>query len=189
MNPLRIMFFEEGKSPDVGSRSQMDCTADNQISAKVESATKQYNDKFESTKVINKRVIGKIIIKNIGNEGADVDDRTAGLRKLFQALIDYVQNNDFPRIWENATVTVYDSDDNHFKIKSGKGKNTFMVTAREGVPRIKYIVNNREKQLNENILQTFLNGIKKPCVWLFASVGKSILCKTCRKTNEVDAQN
>lgn len=67
------------------------------------------------------------MVKYCGNEGAEHDERTRSLRKLLQAVIDYIQNN--PRInWHNAEVTVYDIDDNSFRIISGEGKHQYVVT-------------------------------------------------------------
>ncbi|CAC5404454.1 unnamed protein product [Mytilus coruscus] len=92
---------------------------------------KQNADKVVSEKVINKRVLGRLIIQYVGNEGAEIDARRDRLRKLFQATIDYIQNHDVPGIWKNARVTVYDSEDNTVKVESGNGKNKFMVTEKE----------------------------------------------------------
>ncbi|CAC5391536.1 unnamed protein product [Mytilus coruscus] len=97
----------------------------------VKSVRKQYIDEFVSVEVINKRVLGTLIIQYIGNEGAEVDARKHSLRKLFQATIDYIQTHSVPDIWENSTVTVYDSEDNTFKIKSDNRKNKFMVTEKK----------------------------------------------------------
>ncbi|CAG2257867.1 unnamed protein product [Mytilus edulis] len=62
--------------------------------------------------VITKRVIGKVMIKYCGNEGAEHDERTRSLRKLLQAVIDYIQNN--PRI--------------NWKTPNGEGKYQYVVT-------------------------------------------------------------
>lgn len=115
----------------------------------VKSVRKKYLNEFEHVKVVTKRVLGRLLIKYVGNEGADVDARKVGLRKLFQATIDYIQTHSIPSIWENATITVYDSEDNTFKIESGNGKNKFMVTEKKGEPRIVYTVNNQMKELKE----------------------------------------
>ena len=62
-----------------------------------------------------------------GNEGAEHDERTASLRKLLQAVIDYIQVN--PKVnWHNAEITVYDLDDNSFRIISGLGKHQYVVS-------------------------------------------------------------
>lgn len=119
----------------------------------VKSIQKQYLDEVVHTKVITKRVIGKLIVKYVGNEGSDVDARKKGLRKLFQATVDYIQTHAVPDIWENATVTVYDAEDNTFKIESGNGKHKFIVTEKNGEPTIKYAVNNKLKELKETVNQ------------------------------------
>lgn len=125
----------------------------------VKSVRKQYFDEFITAPVINKRVFGRLLIKYVGNEGADVDTRKASLRQLFQATIDYIQTHDVPGVWENATITVYDSEDNTFKIKSGNGKNTFIVTDIKGNPIIKYTVNNKVKELKETNNQSATNDV------------------------------
>lgn len=109
----------------------------------------QYLDEIVSVKVINKRVLGKLIIQCVGNEGAEVDARKCSLRKLLQATIDYIQNHNVPGIWENATVIVYDLEDNTFKIESGNGKNNFIVTEKKGEPTITYTVKNKVKELKD----------------------------------------
>ena len=87
--------------------------------------------------VINKRVIGKVMIKYCGHEGTSNDKRTASLRKLLQAVIDCLQNSHKHTNWHNAEVTVYDLDDNSFKIISGQGKHQFVVSDGDnGEPKI-----------------------------------------------------
>ncbi|CAC5404455.1 unnamed protein product [Mytilus coruscus] len=129
----------------------------------VKSFWKQYLDEFVSVEVITKRVLGRLIIKYIGNEGSDIDARKTGLRTLFQTTIDYIQTHDIANIWENATVTVYDSDDNVFKISSGNGKNHFMVIEYKGKPTVIYTVNNQMKELNgsedESLLKKCYNRL------------------------------
>lgn len=135
----------------------------------VKSVRKQYLDECLSVEVINKRVIGRLIIKYIGNEGTEVDARKYILRKLFQATIDYIQNHSVPGIWENSIVTVYDSEDNTFKIKSGNGKNKFMVTEKRSEPIIKYTVNNKLKELKDTN-QGVVSRISNACFNLWSSL-------------------
>ncbi|XP_069104841.1 uncharacterized protein [Argopecten irradians] len=77
-------------------------------------------------KNFNKRAIGRIIIKQCGNEGCIDNDEKTSMRRLLQEVIDYLpkQSN---RVWENATVTIYDINGNTLKITSGKGGNQFFV--------------------------------------------------------------
>ena len=88
----------------------------------------QFLDEVIEVEVINKRVIGKVMIKYCGHEGTSNDKRTASLRKLLQAVIDCLQNSHKHTNWRNAEVTVYDLDDNSFKIISGQGKHQFVVS-------------------------------------------------------------
>ena len=94
-------------------------------------------DEVIEVEVINKRVIGKVMIKYCGHEGTSNDKRTASLRKLLQAVIDCLQNSHKHTNWHNAEVTVYDLDDNSFKIISGQGKHQFVVSDGDnGEPKI-----------------------------------------------------
>lgn len=87
----------------------------------------QFLDKVIRVNIINKIVIGKVLLSSCGNEGAEHDERTRSLRKLLQTIIDFIQIN--PHInWNNAEITVYDIDDNSFKIISGEGKHQYVVT-------------------------------------------------------------
>ena len=97
----------------------------------------QVLDEVIEVEVINKRVIGKVMIKYCGHEGTSNDKRTASLRKLLQAVIDCLQNSHKHTNWRNAEVTVYDLDDNSFKIISGQGKHQFVVSDGDnGEPKI-----------------------------------------------------
>jgi hypothetical protein len=57
----------------------------------------------------------------------DVMSGMSSLRKLLQAVIDCLQNSHKHTNWRNAEVTVYDLDDNSFKIISGQGKHLLLV--------------------------------------------------------------
>ncbi|CAG2185369.1 unnamed protein product [Mytilus edulis] len=107
-------------------------TDDEENADAIKSVRKKYLDEVISASVINKRVLGKAVIKYVGNEGVDYDQRKEGLRKLLQATMDYVQTHDVPGVWENAAVTIYDSQDNILKFLSGNEKNKFMVNERKG---------------------------------------------------------
>lgn len=88
----------------------------------------QFLDEVIEVEVINKRVIGRVMIKYCGHEGTANDKRTASLRKLLQAVIDCLQSSHKHTNWRNAEVTVYDLDDNSFRIISGQGKHQFVVS-------------------------------------------------------------
>lgn len=98
-------------------------------------------------KEINKRTIGRAIIKYIGNEGTNIDTKKEGLRKLLQATIDYIQLHPSESVWTNAKVTVYDLEDNQFVFISGNGKHRFIVNEERGNINVVYNVNNKKKNL------------------------------------------
>lgn len=82
---------------------------------------------------INKRILGKMIVRNVGHEG--IDDK-GGLRRLLQACIDFLQT-EAGEVWKNASITIYDDDDNVFKIVSGERKHQFICHMKDGQPFIK----------------------------------------------------
>lgn len=130
-------------------------TVDGEVDV-VNSVRKEYLDETINVPVINKRVLGKAIIKYIGNEGSEVDERKQELRRSLQAAIDYIQTHEVEGIWENATMTVYDSACNKFEFISGKGKNTFLVNYVRNEPKITYTVGHKIKTLETT------NGIVVP---------------------------
>lgn len=83
---------------------------------------------FETARVdqINKRSLGRIIIKYCGYEGNVVHERQTSLRKLLQATIDYLHRED-PSVWENAELNIYDNDGHALTVVSGEGDNSFVV--------------------------------------------------------------
>ena len=82
--------------------------------------------------VINKRNLGKMIIRLIGHEG--VEDKEC-LRHLLHSCIDFVQKND-GLLWENASITIYDEDDNMYEIASGDRRHKFICRMKNGEPVI-----------------------------------------------------
>lgn len=82
---------------------------------------------------INKRNLGKMIVRCIGNEG---NDEKPGLRRLFQTCIDFLQI-EAEGNWKNASITIYDEDDNMYKIASGTRKHQFICRMKNGEPFIK----------------------------------------------------
>lgn len=81
---------------------------------------------------INKRNIAKMIIVNVGNEGRP---EKHGLRRLLQACTDFVQTKGGD-IWKNASITIYDEDDNMHKIQSGNMKYQFICQMTDGEPSV-----------------------------------------------------
>lgn len=82
---------------------------------------------------INKRNLGKMIVRYIGHEGVD---KKPGLRRLLQACIDFLQT-EAGGFWKNASITIYDEDDNMYKIASGTRKHQFICRMKNGEPFIK----------------------------------------------------
>lgn len=81
---------------------------------------------------INKRNLGKMIVRYVGHEGME---EKLGLRSLLQYCIDFLQTHS-PKVWKNASITIYDEDDNMYKIASGKMKHQFICQMTDGEPCI-----------------------------------------------------
>ena len=78
----------------------------------------------ETVTEINKRTLGKCIIKWCGNEGADNTSSQQYLRRLLQGSIDSIEK--YPKVnWSNAVLEIYGEDGTPYKIISGKGKQKF----------------------------------------------------------------
>lgn len=84
---------------------------------------------------INKRNLGKMIVRYIGHEGVD---EKQDLRRLLQACIDFLQT-EAEGVWKNASITIYDEDDNVYTIASGTRKHQFICSMENGEPRINVI--------------------------------------------------
>ncbi|XP_045178490.2 uncharacterized protein LOC123538449 [Mercenaria mercenaria] len=76
---------------------------------------------------INKRSIGRAIIKFCGNEGTQNDSNKATLRRLMQAVISHLEQEK-PDIWKNAEVKIYDDNFDVYSIRSGNGHALFLAT-------------------------------------------------------------
>lgn len=76
---------------------------------------------------INKRSIGKVMVKLCGNEGTKDTDEMATLRRLFQAVISHIPN-ERAFVWKDAEIAVFDDKCNIYKIKSGDGHTKFIVS-------------------------------------------------------------
>ena len=77
--------------------------------------------------VINKRSIGKLIVKFCGNEGQK-DDETlvVTLRRILQSVITKL-DTESEETWSNAEIVIYDQKGNDFCIRAGKAENKFVV--------------------------------------------------------------
>lgn len=93
----------------------------------------QYQDEVIEVEEINKRNLGKMIIRHVGHEGVD---EKPGLRRLLQACIDFLQT-EAEGFWKNASITIYDEDANMYKIASGTRKHQFICRMKTGEPVIK----------------------------------------------------
>lgn len=94
--------------------------------------TFSYQDEVIEVEEINKRNLGKMIIRHVGHEGVD---EKPGLRRLFQACIDFLQR-EAEGFWKNASITIYDEDTNMYKIASGTRKHQFICRMKTGEPDI-----------------------------------------------------
>ena len=74
-----------------------------------------------------------MIIRFVGHEGVK---EKHGLRRLLQACIDYLQHEP-KEVWQSALITIYDEDDNVYKIASGARKYGFICRLKDGDPFIK----------------------------------------------------
>lgn len=106
---------------------------------------------------INKRVLARIITCYVGHEGMD-DKR--GLRRLLQTCIDFLQTKN-PEFWRNASITIYDENDNMINIGSGRMKHQFICQMENGEPKIfnKMLSSDQNKINGHSVLQ-FLSSIK-----------------------------
>ena len=70
---------------------------------------------------INKRTLGRFIIKECGHEGAENTEAQQCLRKLVQGCIDNLQKH--PNIdWTNVSLDIWGFNGKQYLIVSGKGK-------------------------------------------------------------------
>lgn len=81
---------------------------------------------------INKRNLGKMIVRYVGHEGME---EKLSLRSLLQYCIDFLQTHS-PKFWKDASITIYDEDDNMYKIASGNMKHQFICQMTDGEPCI-----------------------------------------------------
>ena len=67
-----------------------------------------------------------MILKYCGNEGSEDDKKAASMRRLLQALIDFIPKEN-AKIWKNATIKIYDVETNSLCVVSGKGNHKFVL--------------------------------------------------------------
>ncbi|KAH3775803.1 hypothetical protein DPMN_177209 [Dreissena polymorpha] len=106
---------------------------------------------------INKRLVGKVILRFCGNEAST---NKQDLRRLLQALISYIPEAN-KRIWNSAEITIFDDDLNQYTIVSGNGDNKFIISFDEkGHPQV----------LKEKRYNTFLGYVMS--FWSWNSIAK-----------------
>lgn len=81
---------------------------------------------------INKREIGKMIRDYTGNEGSNDNP---DLCRLLQTCLDFLQTES-KAFWENASFTIYDPEENMYKITSGTRRHQFICRMKNGEPFI-----------------------------------------------------
>lgn len=92
-----------------------------------------FRNESNLVKEINKRNLGKMIIRYVGHEGLE---EKAGLRCLLQACIDFLQT-EAGGVWKNASITIFDEDFNKYEIASGTKTHQFICRMKNGKPFIK----------------------------------------------------
>ncbi|XP_052230482.1 uncharacterized protein LOC127844378 [Dreissena polymorpha] len=117
-----LNIFKKGKQ-ELGEASDgILPTEDEGVMGKKENGFKTNTMKCYTISKIN---IGKAIIKWCGNESkADV----TGLRRLLQAVIDYMATEKDQSVWQNAELDIYDLFYKQYKLTSGDGKCKFYVS-------------------------------------------------------------
>lgn len=93
----------------------------------------QFRNESNLVNEINKRNLGKMIIRYVGHEGLE---EKAGLRCLLQACIDFLQT-EADEVWKNASITIFDEDFNKYEIASGAKTHQFICRMKNGIPFIK----------------------------------------------------
>ncbi|CAH1264581.1 Hypp3029 [Branchiostoma lanceolatum] len=75
---------------------------------------------------INKVVLGKLIVKHVGNEGSNDDKREEVLRQMLQRVITELEREK-PEVWRNAELVIYDMYGNDYTVRAGQAENKFVV--------------------------------------------------------------
>ena len=115
--------------------------------------------------VINKRAIGKLIVRHCGNEGQQDDPTlTVNLRTILQTIITELDTQS-EETWKNAEIVIYDKRGNDYCIRSGEAQNKFVVQLDEE-DEIRITCTHREKghmaSLFTRMTSLFLTKIWKP---------------------------
>lgn len=110
---------------------------------------------MREVKEINKRVLAMIVICHVGHEG--MEDKH-GLRRLLQTCIDFLQTKN-QEVWKNASITIYDENDNMIKIGSGMMKHQFICQMTNGVPEI-FDKMLDQKQIHGPAISKYINFFK-----------------------------
>lgn len=104
---------------------------------------------------INKIELGKMIRDYTGNEGSN---ENPDLCRLLQTCLDFLQTESKP-IWKNASFTIYDPEENMYKITSGTRRHQFICRMKNGEPFI------MKKKKHRQIRNEF--PFQCPLLWLF----------------------
>lgn len=95
---------------------------------------------------INKRSLGKLILKYCGNEGNVENEHQKSLRGLLQAVIDHLEK-EHSMTWRNAEINIYDIDNHALKIRSGRGGNSFVVQYKGDTEEVEIVNVKRESSM------------------------------------------
>ncbi|CAH1249617.1 Hypp8648 [Branchiostoma lanceolatum] len=78
---------------------------------------------------INKPKLGKLIIEYCGNEGSTDDEQAASMRTLLQRAITNLepQQEQYPGVWRDAELKIFDLYGNGYVVKSGEGSVKFVA--------------------------------------------------------------
>lgn len=82
-------------------------------------------------KEIDERNLEMMIVRRFVPDGVK-----PGLRRLLEACINFFQTRS-EEFWENASITIYDEDDDMYRIASGTRKHQFICRMKNGEPFIK----------------------------------------------------
>ncbi|KAI8487796.1 hypothetical protein Bbelb_345340 [Branchiostoma belcheri] len=88
-----------------------------------------YGYEVMTVEEINKRQLGKLIIKYCGHEGTTDNEQTASIRKLLQRAITNLepQQEQYPGVWRDAELKFFDLYGKGYLVKSGEGSVKFVA--------------------------------------------------------------
>ncbi|XP_071098280.1 uncharacterized protein [Haliotis cracherodii] len=81
---------------------------------------------YVTVEEINKRSLGKLIVRVVGHEGWENSEAEQVLRRQIQTCITNIDNYS-PDTWTDARVTFLGMDGSAYVIQSGNGKRRFIV--------------------------------------------------------------